>query len=77
MAREAADAMKITADDLIQLGLIDCIIDEGPSQSAHHDFTATKDNILHYIREQLAQLQQQSVDSLINSRQKKLMSHGI
>ena len=77
MAKEAAEAMKITADDLMGLGLIDSIIDEGPSQCAHHDFTATKDNVLRYIREQLIQLKQQSVDSLITNRQKKLMNHGL
>ena len=49
MAKMATQSMKITADELLELGLIDAIINEGPNQCAHNDFLATKENVTEYI----------------------------
>ncbi len=52
-APEAADALKITADALLELGIIDDIIPE-PEGGAHTDhaatFAATKEAILHHLK---------------------------
>jgi len=77
MAKMATQSMKITADELLKLGLIDAIIDEGPNQCAHNDFLATKKNVTEYILTHVRELGKLDKDALIKQRQQKLMRHGI
>lgn len=77
MAKMATQSMKITADELLKLGLIDAIINEGPNQCAHNDFLATKENVIEYILTHLRELDKLDKDALVNQRQQKLMRHGI
>jgi len=74
-APEAADALKITADSLLELGVIDKIIEE-PAGGAHRDpettIAATKEAILAEIK----RLRRMSGSRLTEIRYKKFASMG-
>ena len=74
-APEAADAMKMTAPELLRLGLIDGIVPE-PLGGAHHDPQGAADNLRQEIRQVLQALQQIDPDTLIELRWKRLRSIG-
>ena len=74
-ASEAADAMKMTAPELLRLGLIDGIVPE-PLGGAHHDPQGAAANLRQEIRQVLQALQQIEPDTLIDLRWKRLRSIG-
>ncbi|MEN9974451.1 MAG: hypothetical protein RLZZ282_457 [Verrucomicrobiota bacterium] len=74
-APEAAEAMKIVAPDLKQLGLIDDIITEPPG-GAHHDHQATADSFRSVILHHLAILSALSTDTLLAQRYEKFRHFG-
>ncbi len=74
-AAEAADAMKMTAPELLRLGLIDGIVPE-PLGGAHHDPQGAAGNLRQEIRQVLQALQQIDPDTLVELRWKRLRSIG-
>jgi acetyl-CoA carboxylase carboxyl transferase subunit alpha len=74
-APEAAEAMKLVAPDLIQLGLIDDVIPE-PVGGAHHDHHATADAFREVVLRHLGELSALSTVTLLNKRYDKFRSFG-
>lgn len=70
-AEEAAEAMGITAQRLLELCLIDQIIDE-PLGGAHRDAQVMAQSLRNTLKEQLSQLQTQTSDELVANRYEKL-----
>jgi len=74
-ASDAAEALGITSGRLLELGLVDRVIDE-PLGGAHRDVDTTAANIRQVLVETLDGLRAQSLDSLVESRYKRLMTYG-
>ncbi len=74
-APEAADAMKITAQDLLALGVIDTIIPE-PLGGAHRDPAAAITALSGAIETALGGLTAQSTDQLRSGRREKYLAMG-
>ena len=74
--KEAADRMRITADDLVELGVCDFIIEE-PAGGAHNNPQQTAENISHYLYETLQKLMQKEVAFLLTSRYNKFRKIGV
>ncbi len=74
-AADAAEAMKITPEQISELGLVDCIIDE-PLGSAHRDIEAAAASIKKVLMEELSQLDTLHWEDLINKRSEKLRAFG-
>ena len=74
-APEAAAALKLTAGDLLQLGLIDGIIPE-PLGGAHHDHTAAITNLKTAIARHLDELALLPLDELLRQRYEKFRRVG-
>jgi acetyl-CoA carboxylase carboxyl transferase subunit alpha len=72
---EAAAAMKMTAPEILRLGVIDEIIPEAPG-GAHRDFDTTAANLAAAIRRHLAQLTPLSAQELKNQRYDKYRCMG-
>jgi acetyl-CoA carboxylase carboxyl transferase subunit alpha len=75
-ANLAAEAMKITAKDLLELGVIDEIIKE-PIGGAHHDVKLTSQNIKKAVLAHLEPLLKLSSRELIADRYNKYRKMGI
>ncbi|MCS7258719.1 MAG: acetyl-CoA carboxylase carboxyltransferase subunit alpha [candidate division WOR-3 bacterium] len=75
-APEAAEALKLTAQDLYQFGIIDEIIPE-PLGGAHHDYHLAAQYIKNSIIKNLSELQNLSPEELVNQRIEKFRSFGI
>ena len=74
-ASEAADALKITAPDLMKFDIIDGAIKE-PLGGAHHDYQAMADELKKTILESLDELSKMSGDELKKSRYEKFRKMG-
>ncbi len=74
-APEAAEALKITAQHLAQLGVIDEVIPE-PLGGAHRDLKTTAQSLKQAFLKHLHQLTQTSKDSLIKNRYEKYRKIG-
>lgn len=74
-APEAAEAMKITAPDLVKFGLIDEVIKEVPG-GAHHDPDAAADALRDAVSAQLDDLLKLSVADLKKRRYEKFRRFG-
>ncbi|MGH1601068.1 acetyl-CoA carboxylase carboxyl transferase subunit alpha [Campylobacter majalis] len=72
---QATKAMKITADDLKKLQLIDDVIDE-PINGAHRDKVAAAKALGEYFLTKLEELEKLSVNELIENRMQKILSIG-
>lgn len=72
---DAASALKLTAADLVEQGIVDEIIPE-PAGGAHHDPAAAFEATGEAIVRNLAELQKMSVDELLTSRLAKLDGIG-
>ncbi|MBN2574235.1 MAG: acetyl-CoA carboxylase carboxyltransferase subunit alpha [Deltaproteobacteria bacterium] len=72
---EAAAAMKVTAPEILRLGVIDEIIPEAPG-GAHRDFDATARNLAAAIRRALDELMPLSPQELKNRRYEKYRRMG-
>jgi acetyl-CoA carboxylase carboxyl transferase subunit alpha len=73
---EAADAMKITADDLTEYGIVDRIVRE-PMGGAHKDPIQASDNLKRAIVETLDELAAIPVGSLSPERIEKFSKMGV
>jgi acetyl-CoA carboxylase carboxyl transferase subunit alpha len=74
-AAEAAEAMRVTAADLKQLGVIDRVVAE-PAGGAHRDPAAAIEAVGDAIAEELAALADLSRDELISRRRAKYLAIG-
>lgn len=74
-AEEAAAALKITAQDLLQLGLVDSIIPE-PGEGAHTDYDIASANLAEAIRLALEELAPLTPQQLIDQRYEKFRKMG-
>lgn len=75
-APEAAEAMNLTADKIIKLGLVDNVIPE-PLGGAHRDYDAIAQAIKKEIIQQLSVLQSLSLPTLLEQRYRRIMSYGL
>src|SRR6058998_3814532 len=74
-APEAAAAMRITAPDLLRLGVIDAIVPE-PLGGAHRDWDAAAASLRAALRDHLADLAPKSPDALVVERHEKFRKLG-
>ncbi len=74
-AEAAADAMGVTSDRLIKLGLIDEVLQE-PLGGAHRNPGAMAESIKNALVQGLADLQSLSLDALVERRQARLLGYG-
>ncbi len=74
-AQQAAEAMKITAPDLMSLGVIDEIVRE-PVGGAHRDPEMAARNVGEAIQRHLSELEKLSPRELVDRRLEKFMSMG-
>ena len=74
-AEKAADSLKLTAKDLLGLGVIDEVIAE-PLGGAHRDPAAAAANVVAAIRKHLAALRQMSAAALLEDRYRKFRALG-
>jgi acetyl-CoA carboxylase carboxyl transferase subunit alpha len=75
-AAEAAQAMKMTADDLKSLRIIDRIVQE-PVGGAHRDHKMASASLAHAIGEELEALSAFSAKELIQQRRAKFLTMGV
>jgi acetyl-CoA carboxylase carboxyl transferase subunit alpha len=74
-AETAAEAMKITATDLRDLGIVDEIVKE-PEGGAHTDFEAAAQFLDEVLDQQLSELSTEPVKDLLEARYKKFRVMG-
>lgn len=72
---EAAEALHLTADKLLELKLIDEIIPE-PLGGAHRDAQTMADTLKKVLLDRLQELRIQSIEQLLSNRYQRLMSFG-
>lgn len=75
-APDAAEAMKVSANELIKLKIIDEIIKE-PLGGAHRDYDLISSTIKDSLIKNLSVLNNMSVEQLLNRRYKRLVEIGI
>lgn len=74
-ASDAASALKLTAQELLNLGLIDDIIPE-PQGGAHHDPEKSAQNLKKTIKKHLEELRQIPIEKLLTLRYQKFRKIG-
>ncbi|MDD2567208.1 MAG: acetyl-CoA carboxylase carboxyl transferase subunit alpha [Thiovulaceae bacterium] len=74
-AEAATNAMKITSEDLKELGLIDAVIDE-PLIGAHRDKEGSAKALADYFLNELAALRAMSAQERMDARYQKLVGVG-
>jgi acetyl-CoA carboxylase carboxyl transferase subunit alpha len=74
-APEAAEALKLTAQDLLKLGVVDEIIPE-PEGGAHHDYDTAAANLGRALRQNLERLVTSPIENLLKKRYKKFRALG-
>src|SRR5438552_9120782 len=74
-APEAAEALKLTAQDLLRLGVVDEVVPE-PEGGAHRNYETAAANLGNALRRCLAELYELSVDDLLKKRYKKFRALG-
>ena len=72
---DAAEALKITSKDLLELGIIDEEIAE-PLGGAHNDYNETANNMKNAIINAISQLVEKSPQELKNDRYNKFRAMG-
>jgi acetyl-CoA carboxylase carboxyl transferase subunit alpha len=75
-AAQAAAALKMTANDLLSLGVVDEVIPE-PLGGAHRDPQVVADRVAKALTAHLSQLEELSVEDLLGSRERKFRSLGV
>jgi acetyl-CoA carboxylase carboxyl transferase subunit alpha len=75
-APEAAELMRVTAPDLLKLGVIDAIVPE-PVGGAHRNWEATAASLRAALRDQLWQLKSKAESELIEERHEKFRRIGV
>jgi len=75
-APEAAELMRITAPDLLRLGVIDGIVPE-PIGGAHRNWEATAENLRGPLRDALWELRSRTPEELVALRYEKFRKIGV
>ncbi|MFZ2315699.1 MAG: acetyl-CoA carboxylase carboxyltransferase subunit alpha [Gammaproteobacteria bacterium] len=75
-APTAAEAMNLTADKILQMGLIDGVIPE-PLGGAHRHYDVMAATIKQQLVRQLADLQSIPLPKLLEERYQRIMSYGL
>jgi len=73
---QAADALKLTAKDLLEMKVIDGIIEE-PLGGAHRDYDAAASAVKNQILDSLKRLSKLKPDKLVDQRIKKYSEMGV
>ncbi len=73
---EAAELMKITAEDLLKFGVCEHIIEE-PEGGAHTDPKLTAENISEYLSEAIPRLKAVDTDEMLRRRYDKFRKIGV
>jgi acetyl-CoA carboxylase carboxyl transferase subunit alpha len=73
---KAADALKLTSEDMKKNGLVDDVIKE-PSNGAHRDNQTIFNNVKKYIKKATKELQELTPDERINNRIEKFNKMGV
>jgi acetyl-CoA carboxylase carboxyl transferase subunit alpha len=74
-APEAAEALKLTAQDLLKLGVVDEIVPE-PEGGAHRDYEKAAANLNTALRSNLEKLMEQPMEQLLKKRYNKFRGMG-
>jgi acetyl-CoA carboxylase carboxyl transferase subunit alpha len=74
-AAEAAEALKLTAHDLLKLGVVDEVVPE-PEGGAHCDYDTAAANLGSALRQNLERLLEQPVEQVLKKRYKKFRALG-
>jgi len=74
-AAEAAEALKLTAQDLLNLGIVDEIVPE-PQGGAHHDYNLAAANLSAALQKNLERVCALHTDELLQDRYKKFRALG-
>ena len=74
-APDAAEAMKVSAQELIKIGIVDEIIPE-PSGGAHRDYEEMAMSLKKSITDALSRLDQQTIEEMLESRYQRLLRIG-
>ncbi len=72
---EAATTLRLTANDLLELGVIDEIIPE-PLGGAHRNYETTTKMVKDVVKKHLRELKRMSLEKLINQRYEKFRQMG-
>jgi len=75
-AEKAASAMKMSAPDLQDLGVIDGVVDE-PRGGAHRDHQATSESLKTALVTEITALKKLPVDQLLEQRYQKFRKFGV
>lgn len=73
--QEASNIMKITAEDLVSLGVAESIIEE-PLGGAHNDLYKISENIKEYLSEKIPEKCKKDIDVLLKERYTKFRKIG-
>ncbi len=76
MAPQAAEALKLTAPDLIELGVIDRILPEPPG-GAHRDHKGAAEILAAAIDEHLMAIMEMTTDEMLSKRLDKFRNMGV
>ena len=74
-AKDAAEAMKVDASNLQNLGLVDEVIEE-PLGGAHRDIRGASNSISQVIEKKLLTFDEVDISDLLKKRYEKIMSYG-
>ncbi|PYK65293.1 MAG: acetyl-CoA carboxylase carboxyl transferase subunit alpha [Verrucomicrobia bacterium] len=74
-AAEAAEALKLTAQDLLKLEVVDEILPE-PAGGAHRNYDLIEKNLSDALRRNLAQISEIPIDELLKKRYEKFRRLG-
>jgi acetyl-CoA carboxylase carboxyl transferase subunit alpha len=75
-AREAAEVLRITAPDLLKLGVVDAVVGEPPG-GAHRNWTAAASEIRRVVGEAFTELERLSPGELVQQRYAKFRRMGV
>ena len=74
-APEAAESLKLSADHLLELGVIDTVVGE-PQGGAHHDHDAAADSLKNAVLSALEELKGKETEELLKLRYEKFRKLG-
>ncbi len=73
--QEASEIMRITAEDMVQLGVAEAIIEE-PLGGAHNDLDKISENIKEYLSQKIPEKCKKDIDVLLKERYTKFRKIG-
>ncbi len=73
--QEASEIMKITAEDMVKLGVAEAIIEE-PLGGAHNDLDKISENIKEYLSQKIPEKCKKDIDVLLKERYTKFRKIG-